>query len=119
MVIWDRIVATREDAKLVVAAGHTREGAEHAIGPVRLQVKVDDDVIATLVRAPSFGVEPSRAFWREVFVAPIDAPGQGFRVDDVDTTRFAGSKHRVSFVIDADDEASQDFGFDAFVPGGP
>ncbi|MDP2343662.1 MAG: hypothetical protein Q8O67_22070 [Deltaproteobacteria bacterium] len=103
-------------SKLVIAAGHTREGAEHASGPVRLQVKVDDDVIATLVRAPSFVVEPARAFLRETFVEAIDPQGQGFRVDDVDTARFAGSKHRVAFVIDADDEASQHFGFDAFVP---
>jgi hypothetical protein len=108
---------------LVIAAGHTREGAELASGNVRLQVQVDDDVIATVVRAPSFVVEPSRAFWRELFVDEIAPEGQGFRVDAVDTTRFAGSRHKVTFVIDADDavstSGSQHFAFDAFVPAPP
>ncbi len=106
-------------AALVVAAGHTRDGAEQARASVRLQVKVDDDVIATLVRQPSFFVEPSRAWLRQTFVAPLDPQGQGFRVERIDTARFAGTHHRVSFVIDADDDKGQAFGFDAFVPGAP
>ncbi len=104
-------------ASLVVAAGHTRDGAQKARAPVTLQVRIDDVVVASVVRQPSFVVEPSRAGLRARFVAPLAAGGQGFRVDVVDTARFAGTRHQVSFVIRSDHEADNDFAFDAFVPG--
>lgn len=103
---------------LVVAAGHTRTGAEHAKAPVRLQVKIDDEVVATLLRQPSFVVEASRAGLRSAFVAPLDPAGQGFRADTIDTARFGTSRHTLTFIIDTDDDKSQEFAFDAFVPGG-
>lgn len=119
-------------ASLVVAAGHTRDAAQRASAAVRLTVRIDDDVAATIVRRPSFVVEPSRAALRAAFVATAASAGgsadgsaggnaggddgEGFRVSVVDTARWAGARHRVSFMITTDDEASNDFAFDAFIP---
>jgi hypothetical protein len=106
--------------RLVVAAGHTRTGAERGRA-VAVDVVVDDDVVGTLHRAPSFVVEPSRAALRAVFVRALDERGEGFRADVIDTRAFAGGTHRVAFVFraDGDDGRTDDeFAIDAFVPGG-
>ncbi len=117
--------------ELVVAAGHTRVGAERADpveGAVRVVVAVDDVVVATLVRRPSFFVEPHRRALKNVFVnadnnagrvADLDDSEHGFRVDHVDTTAFSGPGRRLTFSISTDAEANNDFAFDAFSPGGP
>ena len=118
-------------AEIVVAAGHTRAGAERADpvkGVVRLAVVVDDQLLATIERRPSFVREPHRADAVAVFVNDTENGGRtvgladterGFRVDRLDTKRFAGTAHRLSFFIETDDDKNNDFAFDAFVPGGP
>jgi len=102
---------------LVVAAGHTRAGVERPDGDVSVDVIVDGHVLATLRRAPSFVVEPSRAPLRAAFVRPPDPQGEGFRVDVVDTRRWRGAR-RLAFVVRSDgDRVDADFALDAFVPG--
>lgn len=114
---------------LVVAAGHTRFGSERADpvrGAVTVDVVVDDDVVATLVRRPSFFVEPHRRGLRERFVnatangnrvADIAVTDRGFHAERLDTARFAAGTHRLAFVIRTDDDSNNHFAFDAFVPG--
>lgn len=106
--------------QLIVAAGHTRVGAERG-RPVVVDVVVDDVILASLVRTPSFVVEPSRARWRGTFVRLPDEGGEGFRVDVVDTRRFAGTRHRLAFVVRSpgahDDTPEREFALDAFIPG--
>lgn len=104
---------------LVVAAGHTRSGAERGRATA-VDVVIDDTVVATLRRAPSFFVEPSRAALRAAFVRPAAQDGEGFRADVVDTRAFSGGTHRLAFVVAADGSdgrVEQDFALDAFVPG--
>ena len=117
VVSYDDVVL---DDELVVAAGHTRDGADAGEqkheGPVTLTVRVDDVVVATLVRKPSFVVEESRAALRSVFVNDVGdaSDGEGFRVTVVDTVRFKEGAHVVSFAVDGDDGVSdRDFAFDA------
>ncbi len=105
---------------LVVAAGHTRAGAERG-RPMVVEVIVDDDVVAVLRRAPSFVVEPSRAALRSLFVRAPAPGGEGFRADLIDTRRFAGGRHRLAFVVrattaDAAGKVDHEFALDAFIP---
>lgn len=116
---------------LVVAAGHTRTGAERAdpvTGTVVVEVAVDGVVVATLRRRPSFIVERHRRAAKHRFVNDTENAGRvtdladderGFRVDHVDTSAFAGPGHRLTFTLRTDNDAGNDFAFDAFVPGGP
>jgi hypothetical protein len=103
---------------LVVAAGHTRTGAERGRAAA-VDVVVDDVVVATLRRAPSFVVEPSRAALRAAFVRPLEKGGEGFRADVVDTRAYADGTHRLAFIVSAPDDGrvDQEFALDAFVPG--
>ena len=77
--------------------------------------------MAQLTRAPSFVVEPHRKELRETFVkkAPV-AGGEGFFVETVDTRRFKGPHHKVSFVVDGDDrDGGAGFAFDAYAASAP
>jgi hypothetical protein len=115
-----RFDAVPLSARLVVAAGHTRAGAERGRA-VAVDVVIDDQVIATLRRAPSFVVEPSRAALRETFVRPRSGEGDGFRAEVIDTRAFSGGTHRLAFVVfadGADGRVDHEFALDAFVPGG-
>jgi hypothetical protein len=104
--------------RLVVAAGHTRAGVERPDGDVFVDVLIDGRVVATLRRAPSFVVEPSRAARRAAFVRPVSPEGEGFRADVIDTRAWPGM-HSVAFVVrSTGSRVDADFGLDAFVPGG-
>ncbi|MBM4282018.1 MAG: hypothetical protein FJ137_15085 [Deltaproteobacteria bacterium] len=107
---------------LVVAAGHTRAGAERGRAMI-VDVVVDDAVVASLRRAPSFFVEPSRAALRAAFVRPPAEDGEGFRATVIDTRRLGGGAHRLALVVRAaaDDGAhttvDHELALDAYVPG--
>lgn len=110
--------------RLVVAAGHARLAAEHAAplaGTVTLTVRLDDDVVATIKRQPSFFVEPHRRGLKHVFVGDhgsVPDDERGFRVDTIDTTAWRG-RHRLSIAVTTDDPTHNAFAFDVFVPGTP
>jgi hypothetical protein len=110
--------------RLVVAAGHARLAAERAdpiAGTVTLTVRLDDDVVATIKRQPSFFVEPHRRANKRLFVGEhgrVPDDERGFRVDTIDTSAHRG-RHRLSFSITTDDGTNNAFAFDAFVPGAP
>jgi hypothetical protein len=109
---------------LVIAAGHARLAAERAdpiAGTVTLTVRLDDDVVATIQRQPSFFVEPHRRALKGVFVGEhgsVPDDERGFRVDTIDTRAHRG-QHRLSVSITTDDASNNAFAFDVFVPGTP
>lgn len=107
VVSFDAVDVGRE---FVVAAGHARDGVDKG-GVVTLTIQIDGTTVATLRRAPSFVVEPSRAALRDFFVKDVDDDGEGFRVSVVDTSAFAGGRHVVSFAVSGDVDGG--FGFDA------
>ncbi len=105
---------------LVVAAGHTRRGAERGCA-YSVDVLVDGEPFATLQRTPSFVVEPARARLRETFVRPLQPAGEGFRAEVLDTRRFADGQHRLAFVVTntltpSDAKIVAELALDAFVP---
>ena len=132
LVVWshppapgERLVISWPDVVIgdavVVRAGHNRAGAERADkarGTVRLRVIVDDEEVGLVERRPSFAIEPTRNALRSIFVGPEADGGQGFRTSIVDTRRFMGGRHRLSFVIDTDADGSNSFLWDAWVRGG-
>jgi hypothetical protein len=101
---------------LVVAAGHTRDGADGGVA-VRVRVRIDDTDVATLVRAPTFFVEPHRRALHGAFVGDLGHGGEGFSVDVIDTAAYEGV-HDVAFVVDAVSVVDGEVGFaiDAFIP---
>jgi hypothetical protein len=83
---------------VVVQAGFTREGADAAKAAVRLKVLVDGELAGTVVRKPQ---ELGGTF--------------SFYADVVDTKAFAGRTATLTFAVDADDNASAHFAWDATV----
>lgn len=81
---------------IVLRAGHTRDGADRAKTPVRVRVFVDDVEVGVAVREPVFD----------------------FRTDVFDTSHLAGRRARVAISVEADDDAVQQFAWDAYVVGG-
>jgi hypothetical protein len=78
--------------RLVIRAGHTREGAERGKAEVRLRIAVDGKEVHVVRRMPAFD----------------------FRIDDVDTQSIAGRVVPVTFTIETDDDSRNHFAFDAW-----
>jgi hypothetical protein len=108
-------------AELVVALGHTRAGAAGAHrtkGVVRLQVLIDEVVVATLERAPSFVIEPHRALAHATFVANAPAAGSGFRADVLDTRHMQGPGRRLTLRFTTQAPERNEVAFDLVIPSG-
>jgi hypothetical protein len=81
---------TRLGGRLLLRAGHTRQGADSALAPVQLHVEIDGERVATIERVPRFAFAPAA----------------------IDLTRFDGREGQLALVIETDNEASNHFAWD-------